>query len=528
MTEKVDEKFELRSEKEKGKGEQTDAREIRRLMAMAGIDKKMEGNKEGDIDFNGLLTGVADGQIRVKEDISEEDIDMLSRLAGLNEKKLKRSIFSKDSECDRFSMFKEMEESASYADMRKVADVHDGMSVYHPVYKSGTVVGEEGDKVLVDFGYAEGAQPVGRNHLYVNEAVVEATGTEDEKEEVDEAPLQPLHQIDPPKGNVYTGPWGKGGENDPRVRDPERAALGEPDSAEVLDKFYEFFDPDTDGSDAAMRTIDWVRDQFDIEEDYAVGIVHKAFEDGGLNLPAALGGNRAANEDEVDEARKALPDQVAWAEKILGTKLPDDISAEELSKVVRSALIQKYERMSGEKVPPSATTKEVHGMIKKYLSGRGIQIENGMDVDEVSPPGWKKTVKKMKKHKEIDNPFALAWHMKNKGHKPSEGVSEEEIERQLEIEEAMKDSEFKEGSLHRLMVEMIVDEMKKGKTPEEISEELSFDPDEVFYVVEFFQDKKVEEDKEEEEVKEQMTESNEEENEDLERVRYLTEYKNTK
>ena len=36
----------------------------------------------------------------------------------------------------------------------------------------------------------------------------------------------------------------------------------------------------------------------------------------------------------------------------------------------------------------------------------------------VAPPGWENTVKKMKKHDEIDNPWALAWHMKNKGDKP--------------------------------------------------------------------------------------------------------------
>jgi hypothetical protein len=38
-------------------------------------------------------------------------------------------------------------------------------------------------------------------------------------------------------------------------------------------------------------------------------------------------------------------------------------------------------------------------------------------IDEVSPPGFKGTVKAMKKHDEVDNPFALAWHMKNKGYK---------------------------------------------------------------------------------------------------------------
>ena len=38
--------------------------------------------------------------------------------------------------------------------------------------------------------------------------------------------------------------------------------------------------------------------------------------------------------------------------------------------------------------------------------------------NEVAPPGWSGTVKAMKKHKDIDNPFALAWYMKKKGDKP--------------------------------------------------------------------------------------------------------------
>jgi hypothetical protein len=40
------------------------------------------------------------------------------------------------------------------------------------------------------------------------------------------------------------------------------------------------------------------------------------------------------------------------------------------------------------------------------------------DVNEVSPPGWSGTVKAMKKHKDITNPFALAWYLKNRGDKP--------------------------------------------------------------------------------------------------------------
>ena len=49
------------------------------------------------------------------------------------------------------------------------------------------------------------------------------------------------------------------------------------------------------------------------------------------------------------------------------------------------------------------------------------QVASGKRVDEVSPPGFKGTVKAMKKRHgdEIDNPFALAWWMKNKGYKSS-------------------------------------------------------------------------------------------------------------
>lgn len=46
------------------------------------------------------------------------------------------------------------------------------------------------------------------------------------------------------------------------------------------------------------------------------------------------------------------------------------------------------------------------------------EISEG-EIEEVAPPGWEGTVKAMKKHpKKIDNPFALAWSMKNKGAHP--------------------------------------------------------------------------------------------------------------
>lgn len=39
-------------------------------------------------------------------------------------------------------------------------------------------------------------------------------------------------------------------------------------------------------------------------------------------------------------------------------------------------------------------------------------------LNEVAPKGWEATIKKMKKHREISNPWALAYWMKSKGYQP--------------------------------------------------------------------------------------------------------------
>lgn len=54
----------------------------------------------------------------------------------------------------------------------------------------------------------------------------------------------------------------------------------------------------------------------------------------------------------------------------------------------------------------------------------------GEALDEKSPPGFKGTAKAMKKHKEIDNPYALSWWMKNKGmksHRKADGTKKEAV-----------------------------------------------------------------------------------------------------
>ena len=39
------------------------------------------------------------------------------------------------------------------------------------------------------------------------------------------------------------------------------------------------------------------------------------------------------------------------------------------------------------------------------------------NINEKAPKGWEETVKAMKKHDEIDNPYALTNYMNNKGYK---------------------------------------------------------------------------------------------------------------
>jgi hypothetical protein len=53
------------------------------------------------------------------------------------------------------------------------------------------------------------------------------------------------------------------------------------------------------------------------------------------------------------------------------------------------------------------------GVIKKMRTK-----DKKKEVDAVAPPGWEGTVKHMKSHPEITNPWALAWYMKNKGDTP--------------------------------------------------------------------------------------------------------------
>lgn len=85
---------------------------------------------------------------------------------------------------------------------------------------------------------------------------------------------------------------------------------------------------------------------------------------------------------------------------------------------------------------------------------------------EVSPPGFKGTVKAMKKHDDIDNPYALAWHMKNKGdkahYKDKDGRPEKKEKYKEEVEFSdilIEGLSMKDPKLNKLF-----DKLKRGDT----------------------------------------------------------------
>jgi hypothetical protein len=74
------------------------------------------------------------------------------------------------------------------------------------------------------------------------------------------------------------------------------------------------------------------------------------------------------------------------------------------------------EKVNNEKLGVEDVQKRGDTTFKKTL----VAMNESVELDEVSPPGWEGTVKAMKKKKgdeKIENPWALAWWMKGKGYK---------------------------------------------------------------------------------------------------------------
>ena len=88
---------------------------------------------------------------------------------------------------------------------------------------------------------------------------------------------------------------------------------------------------------------------------------------------------------------------------------------------------------------------------EKFLR-ESLELQKTMDedknfvqkTDEVAPPGWEGTVKAMKKHKDLKNPWALAWYMKGKGAHPHHKESVKESGQPLKISLEISDEDVQD------------------------------------------------------------------------------------
>lgn len=109
--------------------------------------------------------------------------------------------------------------------------------------------------------------------------------------------------------------------------------------------------------------------------------------------------------------------------------------------------MEKYLKDKAKPQPSGGAGKKQgskYGGSKQKEEPKEDMKEDVESVDEKAPPGFEGTVKAMKKHKEIDNPFALAWSMKNKGyksHKKADGSMKKEEVEELDEKEGHGESD---------------------------------------------------------------------------------------
>ena len=131
--------------------------------------------------------------------------------------------------------------------------------------------------------------------------------------------------------------------------------------------------------------------------------------------------------------------------------MKDFIEFQEDSKMGKQSddQLKKLHTTASAKDQSSPANKSFTKRVEKEMKKRGIKEEVEL---EVAPPGWEGTVKAMKKKKGIDNPWALAWHMHNKGNKPRIPEEKEIEEMQMENTEK-KVLSFGEFQLNEISME---------------------------------------------------------------------------
>ena len=123
--------------------------------------------------------------------------------------------------------------------------------------------------------------------------------------------------------------------------------------------------------------------------------------------------------ESVDLDEGGMPSSVIKSKQAREKMSPEDLHAHVKSLQAKGGPV--FGGKSVEHIAREMAWSHGHGKMSphywdkiKHLEPKNEEVEQ---VDEVAPPGWEGTVKAMKKHKGIDNPWALAWSMKNKGMK---------------------------------------------------------------------------------------------------------------
>jgi hypothetical protein len=142
---------------------------------------------------------------------------------------------------------------------------------------------------------------------------------------------------------------------------------------------------------------------------------------------AAAAGRKGASQEELG----ALKDKLSKAHKGKDVaEAPEDRTSYQVAKILTDRGITYNPAQENELINAigmvlvkdlNMTPKQARHLIsydEDFVSDTLGELRSmEQSVSEVAPPGWEKTVKAMKKHDDIDNPYALAWSMKNKGYK---------------------------------------------------------------------------------------------------------------
>lgn len=165
----------------------------------------------------------------------------------------------------------------------------------------------------------------------------------------------------------------------------------------------------------------------------------------------------------TENTEKKISDKKVNNKKYINLKPTLGGTMESVEVTPKPSTLQKFQNQQKSNPADAAKDKQIVQIQKKQLAAKTSQLNQGVpltqsyqpegeDVQEVAPPGMEKTVKKMKKHKEIDNPYALAWWMKEKGyksHKKASGAVKEGTEEIVSEEESdrMKDRQLERGGM---------------------------------------------------------------------------------